>query len=332
MLLSSKSVFAAEENTKNLPFSAQPLFTNENQVKAGYFELNTQPNKVERLELLIKNHSNEDITILVSKGYPVSNNNQDISYIPLAETTPNTSNDNYFIAENTDVIEKIKLTAKEEKKVSFEVKSPNSDTGVYLGALIFSQEQKIEENNEKTDKQPTFSFDNTFQFKLGIKLNMPRVESDQFEFGEKINVKTIGNELELTLPVKNTNRTIYREQLSYKILSKESDKISDGSFLFKMAPKSNADYSLYWNGMVKKGDYKLVVSTEEGKIAKTYDFSIENKELSRLSENDPHVQVQVFPTWIKWLLIGGTAILISLITLVIIVLRKNKKLKTKEVS
>ena len=337
LLFSFSSVVLAEGN--NMPFSVLVLKTNSHMSESGYFNLKTKPNTEEKLDFLVTNTSNQQIILNVVPAYAISNNNGAISYIPYEPTMKETEYDstasNLVVAKGIQIAKEIVLQPNEARQVSFRVQTPDSDSGVYLGGLHFTQNKELDASpNPSSEGSASFSMKNEFEFILGIQLNMPKQQEEKYQIGENVLVDMSGSQPLVRVPVDNLNNTILTSNFKLEVfkIDKEIRKsVFTGSIPFKMAPKSNADYSIPWDGTFEGGDYEVHI-TDKNREIESIPFTIKKRDVSKVVNNyDPKtiIKEEAFPLWVKVVL--GALVIVSLVLLLLFLrVTKQNKIKGKE--
>ncbi|WP_313468264.1 DUF916 and DUF3324 domain-containing protein, partial [Carnobacterium sp.] len=287
-----------------------------------YFDLKVKPAETQRLETIIYNNEDKEITVKVWIHNASTNSNGLIIYEEQEETDPSLT---YPINEILTLEkEEVTVPAGESVSVFASLQVPEKDfEGILLGGLHF---EKVTEEEEKQSEG--VAIQNKYAYVIGVQLTetdtkiLPNLQLNDVT-PTLVNYRTA-----VVANVQNSAPTIVRDLVIQAKVFKNGTSApikSEEYEHFRMAPNSNMDIIINWeNQALEAGDYRLelLASTEGDEWEWNKPFTID-VEAEELNEEAVELEEKTIPTW-GWIIIG---IGIGLAACVIALLLYIKKLK-----
>lgn len=333
-ILSISTGKASAEKNEAMPFEIK-VIAPKNQEKGigSYYSLHTMPNQKQTIFLEIKNTKDYEITVDVNPANALTIKNGGIQY---TEETKNTASEfidpTYAMAKNIKVQNIVTLKAKETIKVPIEITTPSGNLGVYLGGISLTEH---ENPNDEKEGEGGFTIKNKTVVSIAIQLIMPNVDTPKVAIGDS-KIEFIPSGIQLLTKFENTSGLVIKTlKGKYTVYNKDQKEVFSGKIEnFKMAPKTNVYYPVFWNAdNITYGDHFVVTELElNGKmITKKNTFNIPKKEVKEYAKKQevkkPSVEKEVW-AWELWVVIGVLVLII--ISMFIYVIRSNRKNKEKD--
>ncbi|WP_120487984.1 DUF916 and DUF3324 domain-containing protein [Brochothrix thermosphacta] len=308
-------------------FSVTPINKNKNSIRAGYFEIETKPDKQEVLSVKITNGSDNDMKIKVELNNATTNDNGITAYDATTkkDTTLKTGfSDIATIKEDTVLVKKDSSTV-----VDIKVSTPKEQfDGVILGGLRFSDVE-----TEKKSTKETSAVSNNISYVIGVvlqetpkpiipKMALNKVGADQRNYRNYISAN-----------LQNTEPVIIKELSAHAKVTKKGDTMvlyEASKNKMRMAPNSNFNFGINLeNQALIPGKYLMDISGESDGIPYSFtkEFEIQKKEANDLNENSVFIKKEN-NTWLYVFIILGLIIVIGLI--IYLIYRKSKQKRIEE--
>lgn len=295
--------------------------------ETGYFHLNVRPNDEKKLEVLVSNYLDKEITVLTERSRATTGDGGTVDYHKSKKedkVSPKVDFEEISELEHTE----IHLKGKEQKKVTLTVKIPaQTFDGQVLGGLHFSEKNAGEsERNNKT-------IVNVFSYSIAVLLTetdkkiennieLVNVFPSQRNYRNYIE-STIQNKAAITVNRLEVEATVYKQgtkEIAYSVKNNEN---------MRMAPESSFDFGIdLQDSPLIAGDYtmqmKLIADGKSYDFKK--DFSISKKEMKRYNEQSVFLKQKPKNTqWMWWII--SLFIGVGIIFGIIYTYRKHKKKK-----
>ncbi|TXR68230.1 DUF916 and DUF3324 domain-containing protein [Bacillus sp. AR18-7] len=297
--------FAAE--SPQVPYEVQAILPeNQQDFTATYYDLRVIPNQQQQLEVILRNHSDNDIEIDIERTTAKTNRNGLIDYgIPDTVLDPSLP---YAFSTLVQGPSTIKLKPKEEQRVTFTLKMPETIfDGILLGGLRFQQKDV----KNSIDEGP---IQNRFAYNLAVKLQetdtlvtpelkLLKVQPELRNYRNVLAV-TLQNERSQLVKGLNIEAKIYKKGQKNIYKQVKSTDLS-------MAPNSSFDYPIKWeNTPFEPGIYELKMKAHAGEQEWSWNktFTIEAEKANNL--NQKAVELKQENNGVMYLLIGLLIVLI----------------------
>lgn len=294
----------------------------ENQIdnRQTYFDLLTEPNQKQTLEIKVTNSKSEDITIITELNSASTGRNGLIVY-----TDPDIRDENLktSITDIAQLREKtITIPADSSSSVYIDIAMPEEAVyGTILGGITFTeQEQEDEELNSETDSG--VSIKNKITYVIGLKVTESNdTVTPDFEL-VSINPTLINYKPAVSVKVRNTEPLIVKDMEVNAEIFTAGEETSKSLYNLslknsEMAPTSTGDFIIDWeNTEFTAGTYRLKMAIIYGERQWTWDenFTIEDKQASEINSGaidvNPPAVTTIRSIWI-YILIGAAAIAVT---------------------
>lgn len=319
------------------------LILPDNQIegKTGAFHLLLNEQKRQTLKVELRNLTDQPLIIESRPANAFTNVNGDINYESNdGNTYSNLTDEKFLLNRYIKMNDITKLKSKETKLLEIEINYPELDRGTILGGFL------LKEVGSETIDKSVDEYGNAIEIAQEVMIGYS-IRADYGEVFEKQEVALNGNSVSLTSSglqihfhlenkLASIPNGIYFE---YGVYDKKGnllyeDKVNE----FKMAPKSQFAYSLFWpNNDFRDGTYIIKTSLYVDGKSHPYEYEIViNETKLKESINDEPITIQ----WpeenkVNWLLIILATIAISS---TLLFLRKktmeekdhNQEVKTKK--
>lgn len=305
----------------------------------SYFDLLMKPGQEQELEVVLRNSTDKDLTMIASANSAVTNDNGVVDYSfskPKADSTLKVPLSQIAVIEKETVV-----PAKSDKIVKVHVKMPNEPIeGVIAGGIYLQQK---EDTNQKNAGDGGVQIKNKYVYVMGIQLrekeDISQLVADMKLDKKKIKPKQVNYRNVLGINLQNTEPVYIRNlTVDAKIYKKGSQEVLHESKQesLKMAPNSNFNYGVSWeNQEFKAGKYRAKVTAHSEDYNKDWswdeEFTITKKEAEVLNKEAVELEVAPTPWWVYVLIGLGIAFLLLLILYLIKrYIDKKKEAKRKE--
>lgn len=305
----------------------------------SYFDLLMKLGQEQELEVVLRNSTDKDLTMIASANSAVTNDNGVVDYSfskPKADSTLKVPLSQIAVIEKETVV-----PAKSDKIVKVHVKMPNEPIeGVIAGGIYLQQK---EDTNQKNAGDGGVQIKNKYVYVMGIQLrekeDISQLVADMKLDKKKIKPKQVNYRNVLGINLQNTEPVYIRNlTVDAKIYKKGSQEVLHESKQesLKMAPNSNFNYGVSWeNQEFKAGKYRAKVTAHSEDYNKDWswdeEFTITKKEAEVLNKEAVELEVAPTPWWVYVLIGLGIAFLLLLILYLIKrYIDKKKEAKRKE--
>ncbi|MGX7024553.1 DUF916 and DUF3324 domain-containing protein [Vagococcus hydrophili] len=250
------------------------LPTNQIDKKLSYFDLKVKPGDEQKLDLILQNNDTKDKNLELEINPATTGASGNIVYTATNESKEKDTKV-MTLPDIAKVKPKLKVKAGEEKKVTIEMKVPNTSfEGIILGGINIKEEaEKNEEVTTNAGLSPKFSHSIAIQLREGDKLPDPNIELKDVSAISEYGKNRVTLQLENTTPVlidHLTYQAFVRKVGSKEVLIHEEQKD------YRLAPNSMFDFKMDWNqDEIKAGHYLLNLVVTENKIKKDWSFEKE---------------------------------------------------------
>lgn len=305
----------------------------------SYFDLLMKPGQEQELEVVLRNSTDKDLTMIASANSAVTNDNGVVDY---SFSKPKTDSTLKVPLSQIAVIEKETVVpAKSDKIVKVHVKMPNEPIeGVVAGGIYLQQK---DDPNQKNSGDGGVQIKNKYVYVMGIQLrekeDISELVADMKLDKIKIKPKQVNYRNVLGINLQNTEPVYIRNlTVDAKIYKKGSQEVLHESKQesLKMAPNSNFNYGVSWeNQEFKAGKYRAKVTAHSEDYNKDWswdeEFTITKKEAEVLNKEAVELEVTPTPWWVYVLIGLGIAFLLLLILYLIKrYIDKKKEAKRRE--
>lgn len=350
---------AAEENGSTNVSVTTNVPDNQIDKNQSYFDLLMKQGQKQELEVVLRNNTDKDITMLAAVNTAITNDNGVVDYswdveTALAAAKENNKNpkatpiDEKKIAYDTSLAYPLSIIATIDKEIlvpaksevisKVAVKMPEKEIpGVIAGGVYLTQK---EDTNANTENSKGVQIKNKFVYVVGIQLRqtedistlVPELKLDRKKIlPTQVNYRNyLGVNLQNIEPVYIRNLTV--EAKIYKKGSKEllHETRQEG---MKMAPNSNFNFGVNWdNQEFKAGTYqlKMIARADDYEKEWTWDeeFTIEKDLADKL--NSKAVELEKTDNSLYYILGGSGLVLLLFILLFFVVKRRIEKKKEEE--
>ncbi|MGX7245371.1 DUF916 and DUF3324 domain-containing protein [Enterococcus quebecensis] len=287
----------------------------ENQQKdAGYFDLKMTPGQKQKVEVLLKNPRDEEVTVETSLNGAKTNMNGVLEYGPV-----NLKKDDSLKYDFIDVVkapEKIVLPPNSEKTLEIEITMPQTSyDGLIVGGI---QLKKADDNKDKT--QEGANVVNKYAYVIAMVLHEKDVKVEPEMNLNKVNAGQSNARNVIYVDVSNIKAN-FLDNLSMEaqIMSDKSDEVlyETKKSSMRMAPNSNMTFPVNMQGeKMVPGKYRahILATSGDKKWEWTEAFEITSEEADKFNREDVGL-VQEKGT--NWLLIVGAAVGLFVVILTI---------------
>lgn len=291
-----------------------------------YFDLSVKPGEKENLQMVLKNTSDQPITVNVETNTAVTNDNGVIDYGIKDPKLDATMKDPFSKIAHTDP--EVSLGAKEEKTITIQVDVPKDPfNGIILGGIRLSQKDDKEEKKEQSGVQ----IENKFAVVVGVRLeeNDNPVTPDMKLLGVKPGQRNYRNMILANLqnPMPRILSEITIEADVYAAGKTDKPLYHSKQENLQMAPNSNFNYGITMNNKAfKPGKYLLKMTAraadKEWKFEK--EFEIKSDEAKKF--NEEAVELADDSTdYTLYIIIGIIVIVLVIVAVIVWVIHSKRK-------
>lgn len=316
-------------------FTYQVIHPDNQNKESGFFDLKMTPGQKQTVEIKLKNHSKEDLTVNVKINGAKTNPNGVIEYGP-----NKLSDDKSMKFKFTDLVkgpESVTLKPETEESLKLEIAMPETEfDGIILGGIQLQRKEEAKKNDENKGTMVI----NKYAYVIGMRLK----ETDK-ELPLDIHfVKAYGATPDfrntIVIDLGNKQATIMEElNVEAQILGEKSDEVlyESKKIKMRMAPNSLLNFPVSMDGQaMKAGNYRAHVLATSGDKRWEWNgtFSITKEEAEKFNNEAVGLDQERGIDWkLIGLIIGGIVTLVIVVFLFIrLFLKKNnqkKKLKNK---
>lgn len=319
-----------EVSAQDLDFSVEAKHP-ENQIDPSktYFDLLMTPGSTQDLEVVLQNHLNEEMTLLINVNDAVTNDNGIIDYTENKPDLDVTLIHPFDQIATTD--KEVVLQPNESKIVKVHLQMPKDPIdGSILGGLHF-----IRKDGEKnSDGKKQVQLENKFAYVLGVRLSenenpvkkelkLKKVQPGQKNARNMI-LATLQNPSSRIVGKMKIAAQVYRSKnLSEPIYKNEKENMN-------MAPNSHFHYAISTDQQdFQPGKYllKMQVDSNGQKWNFEQPFEINKQEATKLNQQAVH-KAQKNNDFLYYL-IGFIILLLIIIILLFLLFRQSKQKRTK---
>lgn len=285
---------------EGLPFKVTPEFSATQKEAASFFHLDMTKERKQEISVVVQNVSDGPIRLSINAANAMTAKNGGIHY------TEDSGNEFMRFIDPTYEAAKLmtlshdllKLGKGEEKRISVTLRVPEKAEGVYLGGLLFAEEGKGETKKTNQGKEVAFVIETRAQYALAIQMDAGKIKEEAIGIH---GAKAVFHPSGLTASFRLSNHSAAiatMDELAYSVFDRKGNLVQTGSEKnVKMAPKTEIDYSFYWDGAVKEGSYTLkVYSTANGvSVTKEMPFDVMKKEVEAVKQyeqKDPEARTE----------------------------------------
>lgn len=290
-----------------------------------YFDLLVKPGEKENLQMVLKNTTDKDLTVLVETNTAVTNDNGVIDYgvtDPKIDATMK-----YPFGKMAHTEPEVKLAPKEEKTIEIQVDVPTDPfNGIILGGIHLAQKEDGDEESQQSGVQ----IKNKFAVVVGVRLseNDNPVEADMKLLDVKAGQRNYRNvilaNLQNPMPrilsgIKVTADVFAANNTSQPIYHSQQENL-------QMAPNSNFNYGITMNNKAfRPGKYvlKMVAQADDKEWKFEKEFEIKADEAKKF--NDKAVELAEEPKDYTLYIIIAVVVLILVIILVVFWIIHSKR-------
>lgn len=298
-------------------------FPENKQKDAGYFDLKMTPGKKQKVQVLLKNPSDKEITVETSLNGAKTNMNGVLEYGPI-----NLKKDASLKYDFVDVVkapEKVVIPANTEKTLDIQINMPESSyDGLIVGGI---QLKKADDDEQKT--QAGANVINKYAYVIAMVLQeteakvVPELKLNKINAGQS-NARNV-----VYIDVSNIEAN-FLDNLSMEaqIMSDKSDEVlyETKKSSMRMAPNSNMNFPVSMQGeKMVPGKYRAHVLATSGskKWEWTENFEITAEEADKFNREDVGLVQEKGTNWL--LIIGVAAGLFVVILVIFFIIRAIRK-------
>lgn len=265
-LLAAPYLVSAAESFTNIEVE---LIYPDNQVLGteGFFDINTEPNHANSMDLRIHNNSSEPLTLNVEKTNAYTAPNGGIIYELESDNEGSTLlEDAVRLSEYIEAEESLTIPAKESSDLHVHVTAPEMNKGTLLGGIkLIKETQKNNDSSEiSAESNTNFSQETANTKTIAIKLNLPDQPASNFLLGK---AEYDAAEKKIYFEAINSANHI-RENIEgvYTIMDNSGEVLFKGAIEnFAMAPMSKTKFQIIPdNDLLEEGMYILMVKGKAG--------------------------------------------------------------------
>lgn len=320
MAVCFNEVVSADSND----FSIMPILPeNQNPDVPSYFDLTVMPNQKQKLQVQIKNNSDEDQKYSIYVNTATTNQNGIIDYsisdFEKDESMKIFLKDCITLKEN-----QVEVSANSEKRISFELSVPEEAfEGILLGGITI--EPIVEEGKE--------SVNNVFTRTIAIQLSEATTEivPDLEEGTVSVSQENLRNNIKFEL--RNSTPTIISKVKAEIAITKQGDKtpvLEQTKEQLSFAPNSKFNLMTEWNDQFESGKYVYSIHLNDEKGNKwdfKKEFEIKSEVAEKLNETSVDEKKDSIKDYLIYIIVVLTLIFIGLV--IWIVSKWSKKPKRK---
>lgn len=291
-----------------------------------YFDLRVTPGEKENLEVVLKNTSDKDITVVVETNTAVTNDNGVIDYGIADPKLDKTLTYSFSKIAKTDP--EVALAPKESKTIAIQVDVPKTPfEGIILGGIRLSQKDEKDKGKEQSGVQ----IENKFAVVIGVRLseNDDPIESDMQLLDVKPGQRNYRNVILANLqnPMPRILNEITISADVYAAGNTSAPLYHSKQENLQMAPNSNFNYAITMNNKsFKAGKYLLKMTAQaDGKEWKfEKEFEIKADEAKKF--NEEAVELAEEPTdYTLYIIIGVILLAIIIVVMVVWIIHSKRK-------
>jgi hypothetical protein len=316
-------------------FDVQPK--EEKYKNLGYFKFKAESGHTYKLDIEVKNLSNENLTIDIDRLNALTSPNGGIEYVSVTSYGGSRLLDKAYEARDSlKGVSSVTLKPHETKVVTYSITVPKEVTkGTLLGGLSFKKHDGDEKHSANV-KGHRIVLNKQVQRIIGVEADLTK-EPVSMDLGVIPIIQSVSGNPTVNVPIKNNSPMILTDvYLQYKVIYQGKTIFRGQTDKFKVAPMSETYYPIAWGSETfKKGDYKVKAKLiyGEGKTtSKVLPFKIEEKEIKQVQEQVPSKlitdndksNVGLWVGVICGLLVG------SCVTWVILFMVRRKRVGSKE--
>ncbi|MBC1457570.1 DUF916 and DUF3324 domain-containing protein [Listeria newyorkensis] len=311
-------------------FAQEPAFSvkavlpeNQRGEATSYFDLRMRPGQQQELEVVLRNATDKDVTILVAANSAFTNGNGIVDYN--ATDKPVDESLKHGFGNIAEVVnQEIIVKAKSETKARIKVNMPDmAKDGVILGGLVFSEKEATNDAGADAKLQ------NRFSYTIGVvlsqndavvkpDLHLGEIKAAQQNYRNKITAN-LQNDQAVILRDLAIKAEVYRENGTKALFEQKSEKL-------RMAPNSNFDYAIHTRDQpLKPGNYTLKLTATSGEDTWSWerDFKIDKATADDLNNTALDLDED------GWSTIGFVVAIIILLGLVTVLFWRQHQTKKK---
>ncbi|OJG97229.1 hypothetical protein RV18_GL001094 [Enterococcus termitis] len=297
----------------------------------GYFDLRMNPDQKQTVQIILKNPTDQEITVEVSLNGAKTNMNGVIEYGPT-----NLKKDASLKYDFTDIVkapEKVTIPAQSEKNLDIAIAMPQASID---GKIVGGIQLKKADTKEEKEKQKGANVVNKYAYVIAMVLTendtevQPNLELNKVYAGQANYRNVVYTDL-------SNVEANFLDNLSIEtqIMSEKNDEViyETKKASMRMAPNSNMTFPTSMDGeKMVAGKYRahILATSGDRKWEWTEDFEITNEEADKFNRSDLGL---VQEKGINWVVIVGIAVgifaLILIVFFIIRAIRKNSE-KTRK--
>ncbi|MFB8449742.1 DUF916 and DUF3324 domain-containing protein [Enterococcus thailandicus] len=292
-----------------------------------YFDLRLEPKANDKLNVVVKNSSDHEITVYTSVDVTSTNSNGVVEY-------KNSKNFQHIQLKNNlskiiqPDVKEIKLNAKESKIVSYTVKMPENEfDGVLAGGINFIQKNSDDKDEENKNGM---AVKNEYGYTIAVVLHGKNKITKNNVTLSKITPNQINGRNGIKIPIQNESAAFLNKvQVKAVIYTKGTGekKYETNVSGAQIAPNSVYDFDLSLNEKkLEPGKYtaKVTVLSKKQKWAFTQDFTIKKEVSQKLNEK---AVVKADDSYTLYIIIGIILFVLLLVLCIYLFIRKNREIK-----
>ncbi|PLS33078.1 cell surface protein [Carnobacterium maltaromaticum] len=334
----------------------------ENQIDKNqtYFDLLMEPGKEQELEVVLRNNTDKEVTMLADVNTAITNDNGVVDYSwnvasgleqakinnkDEANTKIDLKSIGYDstlkqpLSEMASIDKEIKIPAKSQVTVKVKVKMPDEQIdGVIAGGIYLTQK---EDTASEEGKSQGVQIKNKFVYVVGIQIrqnaDISALVPDMKLDPKKIVPTQINHRNYLGINLQNIEPVFIRKlTVDAKVYKKGSAEVLHEATQegMKMAPNSNFNFGVNWeNQEFKAGDYRVKVTAKAEDYNKEWswdeEFTITKDKADEMNAKAIELEKSEIAWWV-YALIGIGLLLLVLLIAYLIKRHIDKKKKEEE--
>lgn len=322
----------AEGDKLSVPFTVSPVLPdNQRTGVLGYFDLLVEPGLKQTIHVKLRNDTDRALTMDITPTNALTAVNGGIQYV-VSEGSDGAhfTDKSYAIKSMITVNPKVTVNAGATVDIPVIVGVPDTDSGTFLGGLLFTAEDNNVGHVNESGKDANFTVNNHVAVAMAIQLDLPKPAQPVLSFGDA-GIQTIPSGSQLYFGMNNDAPSIIRGITGNFEVSNSSGVIMKGSFgPFNMAPKTEIGYPVFWDNNLSPGKYnvKLNAQYEGQNISQEKSFTIGVEDLKEYYEITGRNPIPFTIPWWVWG-VGGSGFL-AIILIVYMLGRRHGNSQTKD--